>query len=38
MDFKFKNSFKSIYVELIDMGVEKLIIGPAPTQQPKWKQ
>lgn len=27
IDFKFKNSFKSIYVEIIDMGVEKLIIG-----------
>ncbi len=27
IDIKFKNSFKSVYVELVDMGVEKLVIG-----------
>jgi len=27
IDFKFKNSFKSIYAEMVDMGVEKLVIG-----------
>lgn len=27
IDFKFKNSFKSVYVELVDMGIEKLVIG-----------